>query len=78
MEAVRAGADAIAQWRAASPDVELDLSGADLRGLDLQRVRLENANLAGASVINVTLFWADPKGANLQDAMLRHCRMNRV
>ena len=62
VKAVRAGADAIAQWCATNPDVELDQCG-----LDLQRVRLENVNLAGADLCR-----ADCSQPNMIKADLRN------
>ena len=32
----------------------------------------------GASVVNVNLFWVDLKGVNLEGAVVRHYRVNRV
>ena len=34
--------------------------------------------MTAANLTNVNLFWADLKGANLQGAVVRHCRMNRA
>ena len=65
VETVRAGAGAIARWRAAHPDTELDLRGADLRG-----VNLSNADLTGAALSRASLTDADLSHANLEKADL--------
>ena len=60
VEIVRAGAEAIAEWRLSNHRVKLDLRGADLIGCNLAE-----ANLAGANISNANLGSADLFKANL-------------
>ena len=78
VEAVRAWADTIAQWRAVNPDVEMDLGGADLRGFDLQGIRLGSAPLVGANLPNARFTQAKLPGVNLADANLDRADLGRA
>ena len=60
---VDGGVEAIRAWRAANPDVRLNLSGADLRHADLCSADLRRTDLYGAD-----LYGADLSGANLHGA----------
>lgn len=53
------------RWREAHPDVQPDLSKADLRGVDLSGVDLSKANLSKADLRGVDLFRANLREANL-------------
>ena len=60
VEIVRAGAEAIAEWRLSNRRVKLDLRGAGLVGCNLAE-----ANLAGANISTADLGFADLFKANL-------------
>ena len=68
---IRGGVDAIRAWRAANPNVRLDLSGADLRDANLRRADLHRAYLNGADLRSADLYRADLTGADLSGADLR-------
>lgn len=70
---IRQGADAIAAWREANPDVQLDLRGANLR-----RARLEHGNLNGVDLRRVNLEWADLRWADLIKANLSGADLRRA
>jgi uncharacterized protein YjbI with pentapeptide repeats len=64
------------QWRVDNPDIESDLSEADLSGADLSEVNLSGAdlsktNLVGANLIMANLSEATLAGADLSQANLR-------
>ena len=66
-------------WRAQNPDIQLDLSDADLRevyldGADLRRANLRRANLGGMDLRETNLGKADLREANLSQAFL--CGVN--
>ena len=72
---VRQGAAAIAEWRAAHPDVRLDLrsanfAGAELAGGNLVEADLFAANLLGTNLAGADLISAHITGANLGRAKL--------
>jgi hypothetical protein len=67
---VRRGSEAIAAWRRAHPDVQLDLAGANLSGVDLTGANLAGADLAGADLIGANLLVTNLRGANLRGADL--------
>ena len=81
VEIVKAGADAIADWRKKNPEVTLDLEGAhimrvdlwlaDLRGANLARVEMEQSDLRDAN-----LAGADFSGANLAASDLTFARLD--
>jgi len=63
------------QWRSQSPNVDVDLSCADLRGTDLRKANLLGANLSmarmgGADLREASLDHADLSGADLGEANL--------
>ena len=68
---VKAGADAIAEWRKSHPDERLELEGADLRHANLIGANLSGSNLAGADLRRAELYEVDLRGADLEKANLR-------
>ncbi len=55
VDLVRLGTDAVIEWRATNPGVELDLSGAELSGLKLEDAPLGPVNLHRAVVMESNL-----------------------
>jgi uncharacterized protein YjbI with pentapeptide repeats len=74
-EILKQGVDVWNQWRAANPDVAIDLSGSDLFGADLGGVNLTGANLERAFLEKADLAKADLMGANLSQANLIDARL---
>ncbi|MCX7754318.1 MAG: pentapeptide repeat-containing protein [Anaerolineales bacterium] len=69
------GVSAWNEWRAAHPDVLIDLSGADLYGVDLSRINLNHANLQKAFLERANLTDADLMHADLSRANLIEARL---
>ncbi len=57
-------------WRQKHPEIQPDLSGANLYGTDLHAVDLSFANLSGANLISAYLYEANLVGADLREASL--------
>lgn len=57
-------------WRDRNPDLDADLTGADLSRMDLSEVDLTRALLAGADLTGTVLRWANLKRAHLTKAKL--------
>lgn len=74
-EILRQGVKAWNKWRAENPDVEIDLSGADLYDADLNRINLTGANLKRAFLEKADLGEADLMGADLSHANLIDARL---
>jgi hypothetical protein len=68
---LKQGVDAWNNWRAKTPDTDIDLTEANLIGANLSEVDFSNANLRGANLIRVILSGANLSGATLQGAGLR-------
>jgi uncharacterized protein YjbI with pentapeptide repeats len=71
------------RWRHQNPDIQIDLSGADLSELHLNGVHLSEAilcriNLSRAHLYKVILDGADLSSSNLSDAHLGRARLNMV
>ncbi|MFM9961993.1 MAG: toll/interleukin-1 receptor domain-containing protein [Planctomycetaceae bacterium] len=73
LEAVTAGKQALAKFRATNPDVLLDLTEVDLKGADLRGMNLRRALLVGAKLAR-----ADLTGANLNEADLTRAGLKRA
>ena len=73
IEIVKAGAQAIADWRKQHPYDPLELSDADLSGTDFTGSNLMWSRLAGANMNDATLV-----ETNLTQADLTNSRLNRV
>jgi hypothetical protein len=72
---LKSGVEAWNAWRAAHPEVAIDLAGADLAGAslvqaNLLKAHLEHAHLGGADLSGAHLFGAHLDGANLNAAKL--------
>jgi uncharacterized protein YjbI with pentapeptide repeats len=81
VEVVKQGAEAIAKWRAETPDVTLDLGEADLSRADLSRADLSGADLHGADLHGADLHGArlhgaDLGGADLHEAILHEANLS--
>ncbi|HEY3916751.1 MAG TPA: pentapeptide repeat-containing protein [Stellaceae bacterium] len=67
---IRSGVAAWNAWRAAHPEITIDLAQADLPGANLLKAQLEGAHLGGADLTGAQLFGAHLAGANLNAARL--------
>lgn len=86
LEVAKRGVNAIAEWRMANTDVQLDLkeadlrqtnlSAADLRYADLRKADLRQTNLGGANLEAADLRGAKIKHANLEDANLERAKLS--
>lgn len=65
-------------WRAANPDIEIDLSNADLSGYDLRGADLHQANLSFTSLKEADLRDADLSEADLTHASALNADMRRA
>lgn len=70
LEIIKEGRQALAKFRAANPNVLLDLTDADLKGADLSGMNLRRALLIGAKLAR-----ADLTGANLSEADLTRANL---
>jgi uncharacterized protein YjbI with pentapeptide repeats len=75
---LRQGPEAWNAWRQAHPEIELDLSGANLRRTDLRKAKLWRADLSRADLRRADLRRADLSGANLRDAKLVGANLRRA
>lgn len=78
---LKEGVTAWNQWRIDNPDMEPDLSGANLSKADLYGANLIEANLSGsdlngANLSEAIIFKADLSGANLSGADLSGANLN--
>ena len=71
VEIVKAGADAINDWRKKYPDEQLDLDSAAL-----SKVQLRSADLRGAFLGNANLIEADLRDASMEGARLLYSNVN--
>lgn len=78
LEAVKAGKQALAKFRAANPNVLLDLTEADLRGTDLRGMNLRRALLVGAKLARADLTGANLNEADLTRASLKFANLSRA
>ena len=69
------GVEAWNKWRENNPDVEIDLSGANLIQVHLSDANLSNANLGGADLYRAILKNADLLSAILFDADCYHANL---
>lgn len=58
------------QFRLDSPEIKIDLFGANLYGANLYGANLEGANLEGANLMGVNLMGANLMGATLKNTNL--------
>ncbi len=72
---LKQGVKAWNKWREANPNVEIDLTGADLIQVHLSDANLSDANLGGADLYRANLTGADLIGAILFDADLYHANL---
>lgn len=78
LEAVKAGKQALAKFRAANPNVLLDLTEADLKGADLRGMNLRRALLVGAKLARADLSGANLNEADLTRASLKLANLSRA
>src|SRR6266487_2465351 len=70
VDLLRHGAAEWNTWKDEHPEIQPDLSRADLRGVDLSGAHLTEAYLIGASLFGANLNEADLSGADLRGANL--------
>src|SRR5260370_1376376 len=63
------------RWRAKHPEVQPDLSEANLGNADLGRANLNNADLSNANLSRADLSRATLVGTNLAEAILTECHI---
>lgn len=78
---VRQGAEAISTWKEQNPNVQIDLSDADLSGTDLRKAdlsmaKLVNAHLGMVCLRDAQLIRTDLRWAELPDADLTRSHLN--
>lgn len=78
LEAVKAGKQALAKFRAVNPNVLLDLTEADLKGADLRGMNLRRALLVGAKLARADLSGANLSEADLTRASLKFANLSRA
>lgn len=78
LEAVKAGKQTLAKFRAANPNVLLDLTEADLKGADLRGMNLRRALLVGAKLARADLTGANLSEADLTRASLKFANLSRA
>ena len=66
------------RWQNKHPEVQLDLSGADLRGADLSRISFFEADLSGADLTDAKLPSLDLRSSQLTGACLRRADLTRA
>ncbi len=64
---IKQGVDGWNQWRKDNPEVEPDLSGANLKGLDLKGLDLKEADFNGADIRGTNFKGAELEGANFSN-----------
>lgn len=69
------GAAAWNQWRIENPDVEVNLSKADIRDAELPGVNLSHADLRGCNLVDVDFQNANLESANLTGANLSGAKL---
>ena len=75
---VKSGPSVVRKWREENPNVQLDLSRANLENNILQGVDLTRANLSGCNLRNAILTSAILDEARLDRAFLKHARLRGV
>jgi uncharacterized protein YjbI with pentapeptide repeats len=75
---LKRGAGVWNQWRKEHPEIQPDLSGADLRGAKLRMVDFREVNLSGADLSDTFLAGANLSKADLRNASLRKASLYRV
>jgi len=70
IEVVKQGTEAIERWNEENPEIQMDLSSADLSEVDLSYANLSKVDLSNANLCNVDL-----RGANLSQANLGNVNM---
>jgi uncharacterized protein YjbI with pentapeptide repeats len=75
IELLRKGVGPWNNWRAANPDENPRLSGADLRGIDLRHVNLQGADLSSIEGYGIDLYHANLRSANLRRAFLQSAKL---
>ena len=71
LKLIKQGVDIWNAWREKNPEINPDLSQADLRGAKLQKIDLGNSNLKQCKLQFSNLTGANLEGANLTQAKLQ-------
>ena len=75
---LKKGVTAWNAWRRENPDIQPDLSGANLSGANLNGAFLFTANLRGANLSEANLIRANLNGASLREANLRGAELHEA
>jgi len=78
LELLQQGRDIWNEWRTLHPEVNIDLSAANLRGVNLVEADLSGADLSGADPIYAIFSGADPIDYNLKSADLSGANLSRA
>jgi hypothetical protein len=78
LSVLRQGVEAWNQWREENPDIQPNLSGADLRGANLNRANLSSVELYFTNLSAATLSEADLTRSNLRGANLLGAKLQRA
>jgi hypothetical protein len=78
LEILNEGAHAWDLWRNKHPEIQPDLSRAEISGKDFSGISLDNVNLSGAHLTQVNLRDAHLHGANLRRAFLSRINLERA
>ncbi|HZO75773.1 MAG TPA: pentapeptide repeat-containing protein [Ktedonobacteraceae bacterium] len=76
LEWLHQGREAWMTWKWAHPDIQPDLSGANLRDIDLRGINFIKTNLSGADLYGNLLTNADLARANLSEANLEEADLS--
>ena len=78
LKIIKQGVDIWNRWREENPNIQPDLSEADLRIANLVHANLSNTQLNGAKLTRASLQNADLRKANLNKAELRWARLTQA
>lgn len=78
LEIVRQGPEAILNWRQRYPDLDFDLSAADLSRINLAGADLQCANLNDADLSHANLVRANLSDATFCDALLKRINLSHA
>jgi uncharacterized protein YjbI with pentapeptide repeats len=76
LDILKQGVEVWNEWREKNPDIQIDLSGADLSGVILREANISEANLYKTNLDRADLRMANFAGANLDRATLRETNLS--
>jgi uncharacterized protein YjbI with pentapeptide repeats len=78
LDKLKEGVEAWNQWRREHPDIQPDLSGANLNGAKLSEIDLSGVQLKESTLREVDLSWADLSQTNLYYANLNRANLSKA